>query len=219
MHQPSCTIASPCDCPNILHVDCLKYLGVLFDSHLTWKNNIKKVHGTLRSLNVLFYNLKKFMPRQAMVKIYIALFQSRMQYGLLLWGSAAQVWLKPIVISQKFAVRSIAGQPRFAHTAEIFKQLTILPLSLLYKKIVLQNLMTNNNNNNVSETVVRNTRQGHMGFLTLPNYSKAHTRTTFLYKSIGLHNELCRMHHNTGSKKSKKNFVISFINEQLLNYS
>lgn len=201
-----------CNCPQISHVAQLKYLGVQFDEYLTWKHHLLKLHSSLRRVNVLFYTLKKFMPRQSLITIYMAVYQSRLQYGIIFWGSAAHVYLNPILISQKFAVRSIACKPRFAHTADIFKELNILPLPLLYKKSCLQNALAVET---VGPDPERNTRQTTRGIIRLPRYNKEQTKKTFLYRALATYNEMCRRHSRANSKKLLKNYVNEYVGELL----
>lgn len=199
----------------ILHVDSVKYLGLDFDRYLTWNITLTNLHKRLRTINNLFYVMKNFMPTSAMVKIYIALYQSRLQYGITLWGSASQVWLRPIIISQKFIVRSISKCHRLHHTTELFKQLNILPVSLLHKKVTLQLFISQMLPKILLPNRERSTRQNALGCLTLPKYKKVHTGSSFLCKSYSLYNEYIVKYRPSLAKKDKKNYVKIFIDDLL----
>lgn len=215
IHLSNCS-ALNCKCQSISHVKTAKYLGVLFDSHLTWKETTTCLYKSLRHLNVLFYSLKKFMPTKAMIAIYRALYESKLQYSIFLWGSAAQTYVKPIITSQKFAVRSIMGQPRLAHTCDIFKKLNILPVPLLHKKVILSNFLSDPNPNNC---LIRRTRQACTGYLKMPKFSKAHTQNSFLYKSIACYNEFNKKYISSGTQRQKKKYLSLYIASLLENYN
>ena len=52
------------------------------------------------------------------------MFNSYIDYGILLWGSAAQTALKPIDVLQKKALRIITNSAYNAHTDPLFKNKT-----------------------------------------------------------------------------------------------
>jgi len=204
-----------CNCPEIKIVNCVKYLGLNIDSHLSWDHHIFELHKKIRPLNLLFYNLKKFMSTQSMIPIYYAFYQSRLQYGLCFWGSAGISKINKIIISQKFAVRMIGHQPVLAHTSEIFKTLNFFPVQILCKKLVLK-FFINNILNDVNTVRARNTRLAATSMVTLPDYRKTRSRDSLLYKGCYFFNEFVRKHpqyHNNPNKEF--NNYISFL---LFNY-
>ena len=53
-------------------------------------------------------------------------------YCICIWGNSPFVYLKPLVMLQKRAVRVIAGAKYLAHTSPIFKELKILNMNNIY---------------------------------------------------------------------------------------
>ena len=71
----------------IENVKFFKFLGIMFDEHLTWKNRITMITNKLSKVFLILNQLKNIYPQQALLSIYNALFLSHMTYGLLLWGN------------------------------------------------------------------------------------------------------------------------------------
>jgi len=62
--------------------------------------------------------------------VYISLFQGKMAYGLLLWGSS--VYTKDILLIQKRIVRIMCFKSRLESCRNIFRELRILTVISLY---------------------------------------------------------------------------------------
>ena len=86
--------------------------------------------------------LQNILPRYILRSIYFSLIDSHLNYGLSVWGSACKYNIKPLIISQKKAIRIICGKPYNHPTDELFKELNILKLNSMYK-LSLGKLMYN----------------------------------------------------------------------------
>ena len=53
-------------------------------------------------------------------------------YVIEIWGGAYFTTVKPIVVLQKYFIRIISNKNRFEHTAQLFKDLKILPFRNLF---------------------------------------------------------------------------------------
>ena len=73
-----------------------KYLGLIIDSNMKWKNHIKKTVSRTRYLLFIFYKLSKILETEPLLKIYYGLFDSIAKYGIIAWGSAYKNALKPL---------------------------------------------------------------------------------------------------------------------------
>lgn len=76
--------------------------------------------------------------QQVMRLLYFALIQSRIEYGIVIWGNAFSTYLDSIFLRQKHIVRIIANKGRLEHSAPLFKQLKIFPLGHLFVFKVLK---------------------------------------------------------------------------------
>jgi hypothetical protein len=80
------------------HKNYVKYLGVLIDSGLTWKDHIDPVASKISKSIGIIAKLRHFVPRSTTSDIYRYLILPYTSYGIILWGRAARVHLNKILI-------------------------------------------------------------------------------------------------------------------------
>lgn len=123
---------------SINRVYSTKYLGVIFDSCLNWKEHVDLMHKKLRYLLFVFYKLKKIMSFKSILTIYYGLFHSVISYGIISWGGAYSNVLRSIVKLQKTLINLICkNQPNKTRPRTIDK--LFQQESLLYHYKVLTN--------------------------------------------------------------------------------
>ena len=83
----------------------IKYLGILIDSTLSWKDHITNLSKKLSRTVGILYKLRPFVNLKIMKDIYYALFYSHLVYGIHVWGSAWDSSLNIIQVLQKRVVR------------------------------------------------------------------------------------------------------------------
>ena len=88
-----------------------KYLGVIFDKDLNWKNHVNYVCSKIsRSIGSLV-SLRHRTSISVLREVYYALVNSYVQYGILIWGNASQANLQPLNVLLNKAVRIITFAP------------------------------------------------------------------------------------------------------------
>ena len=117
------------DCPE----KSVKFLGIQFDDKLSWKPQIHEIKKKLNCSNYYLAQVRNILPTRVKLTIYNSLFRSHIEYGILAWGNATDIHLKPLKLLQKKAVRNVVSAPYLAHTDEIFQDLELLRLSEIYK--------------------------------------------------------------------------------------
>ena len=85
----------------------IKYLGILIDSTLSWKDHITNLSKKLSRTVGILYKLRPFVNLKIMKDIYYALFYSHLVYGIHVWGSACDSSLNIIQVLQKRVVRLV----------------------------------------------------------------------------------------------------------------
>ena len=113
--------------------DHVKFLGIIIDSKLNWKNHIDYISNKLNSGVYAIRKLKLLLPRSVLRTLYFALIESHLVYGLTVWGGTFPSYLKSIKVIQKKCVRIICNKQYNSPTAELFKELNILNFDKLYK--------------------------------------------------------------------------------------
>ena len=85
--------------------ECVKYLGVLIDSKLSWTHHITYVSTKIsKSLGILA-RLRHFVPSSTLLNTYHSLVQLYLSYGIAVTGQAAPTNLERTLILQKRALR------------------------------------------------------------------------------------------------------------------
>lgn len=125
-------------CSTVEKTGNLKYLGVVLDQDLNWKSHATNVKIKLNNVIRLFYFLRSKCSGNVLRMLYFALVQSRIEYGLFLWGSAYNVHLNSIFLQQKHFVRIITAKKITEPSRPLFVQLKILPLKYLFVFKVLK---------------------------------------------------------------------------------
>ena len=117
----------------------IKYLGVIIDSHLNWKQHIQTVSNKIsRSIGIM-YRLRNYINLKNMKSIYYSLIYSHI-YAIHVWGSANITDLEKIIILQKKAVRMMLFMDQYPQlpgplnpSEPLFKKLEILKIHDVFK--------------------------------------------------------------------------------------
>ena len=86
-----------------------KFLGVILDNELDWSCHIHELNKKLRSAAALLSKVKYWIPKEHYLKIYHALFESHLTYGISVWGGVSDSKLNKIFIVQKHCIRVLFG--------------------------------------------------------------------------------------------------------------
>ena len=109
-----------------------KFLGVILDEKLTFREHLTMITSKISKVVGLFYRLKQQFPQDIIHKLYYSLVYPYLNYCILAWGSAKQTYLNPINLLQKRICRIITDSAYYAHSDPLFKQLEMLKVSDLY---------------------------------------------------------------------------------------
>ena len=119
----------------------VKYVGIIFDEHLTFQNHIKILNPKLKRANNLLAISRHYLPKHLLLQIYFGQFYSHLSYGCQLWGQNENYIAKTITL-QKKATRLLSFAHYQAHSDPLFKELKLLKLTDLVK---MQNIIFTHN--------------------------------------------------------------------------
>jgi len=105
----------------------------MLDSKLTWGAQSLYLQSALRKLNYLLYYLSQQFSKSHLIRVYKAIYDPKLRYGIVNWGKASDYQLQPLRVLQKKAVRNVAGLRVGASTVHTFGKFSILNLNNLYK--------------------------------------------------------------------------------------
>ena len=115
-----------------------KYLGLTIDSQLNWKSHINNTRKSVIWAIHKFYNLSKVCPRVTLRKLYHALVESIIMYGISSWGGTYFANIEDLYIAQKRIIKVIYKRPQTTPTVPLFRELNLLPFRYLYIYKVLK---------------------------------------------------------------------------------
>ena len=94
----------------IAKVNNTKYLGVVIDDQLSWAPHVKYLMKKLQSIIGALCRLRHSIPADLYRKIYCALFESHLSYGITVWGVALKDQPNDkLFITQKHCIRILFG--------------------------------------------------------------------------------------------------------------
>ena len=117
----------------IPQVDQVKFLGLIFDSKLSWKQHINYVVNKCVRLKSLFYQLTKVKSGpslSALITFYKLLVRSHIDFGLPIYGSASKSLLSKLDIIQNQFLRLILGSAKSTPVPELYIETGIESIAL-----------------------------------------------------------------------------------------
>ena len=86
----------------------IKYLGVILDASLTWKQHIDKLIKKLNKATAMLYKVRPYVNERTMLTLYYSLIYSHLTYATEVWGNASKTNINRILTIQKRIVRMIS---------------------------------------------------------------------------------------------------------------
>ena len=84
-----------------------KYLGVVIDHDLSWKNQIENVLIKLANASRILSQVKHFVNKSFLIKLYYSFVYPHIKYGILAWGGTANFLINKLQIAQNRIIRNI----------------------------------------------------------------------------------------------------------------
>ena len=117
------------DSTNIEFLTEFNYLGINFDSNLSWKSHIGKISKKISRTIGVMNKLRNYVPTYILRTLYNSLIFPHLNYGILVWGNSANRLIK----LQKRAIRVVANAKYNAHTQPLFRKLCLLSINDILK--------------------------------------------------------------------------------------
>ena len=116
----------------------IKYLGILLDPNLTWKNHIEKVKNETVRFASVFYKLRYIVPRQCLTVLYNSMVLSKVSYALETYGLALKKYLNELQTLQNRILKILYFKDRRYPTNALHKELNFLKINDLYELKILK---------------------------------------------------------------------------------
>ena len=130
---------------HITKVPHVKFLGVIIDERLEWKNHIDICKNKLSSCIYAINSFKNAMPTIQLKTLYYTLIHPYLTYGVLLWGGALKKHIHKLQVLQNKTVRKITNAKYNDPVKAIYNELGISTLDNLYKTELCKLMYLNSN--------------------------------------------------------------------------
>ena len=110
-----------------------KYLGILIDNKLQWKDPINSINLKLSKGIGLLSKIRHFVPKSVLKSIYVSIIYPHVDYKLLNWGTSSTTELNSVNTNIKKALRIMCFKKRDKPSLPLFKEINILSLDKTFK--------------------------------------------------------------------------------------
>ena len=105
-----------------------KYLGLVIDENLTWKQHVNDLRNSLLKYIGIFYHISDILPVDTAVQIYYSFIYSRLTYAIEVYGTACATVLKPLQTFQNRILKLLLKKPRRFSTNQLYFDYNILKI-------------------------------------------------------------------------------------------
>ena len=200
-------------------VESVKYLGVMLDENITWSEQVEYLSAKLSRYAGIFSKLRYYLNKEVLIRVYHALFNSHLHYGILCWGSTSKSNLSRLQVLQNRAIRNIAKAPRFYRLDNYYLNYRILKVQDLYD-LEIAKFMHGHYNKNIPQCFNtffhlasnRSTRNTENHNYYIPYYRSARGQSSIRYHGPKIWNKLPASHQDITKfkfKKQCKNLILS----------
>ena len=115
-----------------------KFLGVIIDNKLTWKEHITYICCKIRRGIGILLKARNVLYKKTMITLYYSFIYPYFIYCNHVWGCSSAYNLKRLHILQKQAVRIICCAGRNSHSEPLFKECRLLNIWQINKFLIAQ---------------------------------------------------------------------------------
>ena len=121
----------------VLETASTKFLGVILDNRLSFKNHTNHILSKLSKSVGVLYKLSHYLPLNILKLLYQTMVHPYISYGIEAWYATYKNATHKLLITQKRAIRAINNLSFNDHTSEYFKSNCILKINDQYNYQIL----------------------------------------------------------------------------------
>ena len=122
------------------------------DDDLKCLTHIQRLETHLAKYTGMFYRTRSYLKIDAMITLFYSFIYSKLQYGILTWGSAKKNELGALSTRLNKMIKTITLAKKFCHVSPIFKALNILKIDDIYQ-LELGKFMYQKFNDNIPQKI------------------------------------------------------------------
>jgi hypothetical protein len=124
----------------LIYQNKAKYLGLIFDKNLTWKDHINFISKKRRKKVGLLKTMcqKHNLPQDTAISLYKSIQRPLLEYGSEVWGDTCQTNLKKLDSIENLSLTTALGVNKLSKTTEVNLEAKVLPLRLRMKRKLIR---------------------------------------------------------------------------------
>lgn len=126
-----------CSCQSITEALYIRYLGVLLDNNLSWREHILNLSGKVRKLIYVFKNLRHICEKKLLISLYFALCQAITTYCITAWGAATKTTMLKLERAQRAVLKVMTFNSFRYPTHTLYRDTSVLTVRQLFIKLVI----------------------------------------------------------------------------------
>lgn len=180
---------SDCSCYLIERSHTIKYLGVMIDHNINFKEHIMYLSGKVRRLIYVMKCLRDCTPTKILRTVYISLCQSVIHFCISVWGSAGKSYFIIIERAQRALLKVALRKPLRFSTDELYREFKVYRVRQLFiinaVNIVHQKVKARADYTKIMAKRTYN--------IPLPHISSQMAERSPAYSLIKVYNNVCRL--------------------------
>ena len=116
----------------LIRSEYVKYLGLWLDNDLKFHTHIQRLETQSAKYTGMFYRIRSCLKIDAMINLFYSFICSKLQYGILTWGSAKKNELGALSTRLNKMIKTITFAKKFCHVSPILKALNTLKISKVH---------------------------------------------------------------------------------------
>jgi hypothetical protein len=141
----------------------IKFLGVLLDEHLTFKDHVHDMVLAVKRLIGITYRKRTLLPAPCLKMLFYSLVFSKINYALEIYCNTFKKILHPLIITVNQALRACQRKPFETPIKELYVSYNLLPLHCLFKLKLLSIAYSAISSNSALPLALRSIVQSNLG--------------------------------------------------------
>ena len=115
----------------IERVNYTKYLGIIIDEFITFKEHINHLVNKLKQYCGFFYKFRSRLPKKCLRTIYFAMIHSHLNYGVAIYGNTTNSQLEPLLKINNKILRILQSKPLKTPVEQLYNNYNTLQITEL----------------------------------------------------------------------------------------
>ena len=121
------------DTRQIFKTEKIKFLGIIIDEHLNWKEHIAYVCNRVKKLSSIFFKVRYKISAPCLKQLYFAMVHSILQYGVEIYANCQQTYLNDLKILNNRILRTLQFGNMRTKVMDLYKSYNTFPVSVLHE--------------------------------------------------------------------------------------